>query len=98
MVEAISLVGFSAGIIAIMGYLPQIHKSFFLKKMDDVSGWLMVLFMTSAFLWTVYGLYKNDIILAGLSSVTFTLAVTLIVMKMTYEKKIPRQFLTKWIS
>ena len=89
MVEFISLIGLSAGVIAILGYLPQIHKSFSLKKMDDVSVWLMILFMSSSFLWTIYGIYKEDIILAGLSSVTFTLATILIIMKMIYEKKIP---------
>ena len=98
MVEIISLIGLSAGIIAIFGYLPQIHKSFSLRKMDEVSAWLMILFMTSSFLWMIYGIYKDDMILAGLSTVTFLLAMTLIIMKMIYEKKISSDFLTKLIS
>ena len=98
MVEFISLIGLSAGIIAILGYLPQIHKSFSLKKMNEVSVWLMILFMSSSFLWAIYGIYKEDLILAGLSTVTFTLAATLIIMKMIYEKKIPNNFLIKLTS
>ena len=94
MVESISLIGLSAGVIAILGYLPQIHKSFSLKKMDEVSIWLMILFMTSSLLWTIYGIYKADMILASLSAVTFSLASTLILMKVIYEKKISSNFLT----
>lgn len=84
--EFVSFIGLSAGVVAILGYLPQIHKSFSLKKMSEVSVWLMILFMTSSLLWTVYGLYKEDIILAGLSAITFILATILIIMKIFYEK------------
>ncbi|HET6517305.1 MAG TPA: SemiSWEET family transporter [Nitrosopumilaceae archaeon] len=93
--EAITMVGLSAGVIAILGYLPQIFKSFTLKKMDEVSVWLMILFMTSSLLWTIYGFYKQDIILSGLSSVTFSLATTLIVMKMIFEKRFSNNFILR---
>ena len=88
MEDFVTLVGLSAGVIAIAGYLPQIFKSFSLKKMDEVSSWLMILFMTSSFLWTIYGFYRQDMVLSSLSAVTFALATTLIVMKMFFEKQL----------
>lgn len=88
MMDSISLVGITAGTIAILGYLPQIHKSHKMKEMKDLSIWLMVLFTASSLLWTVYGILKYDFVLFCLSSVTFSLSLILITMKLLYEKKL----------
>lgn len=90
MEDLVTLVGLSAGVIAIGGYLPQIFKSFSLKKMDEVSSWLMILFMTSSFLWTVYGFWRQDMVLSSLSAATFALATTLIVMKIVFGKQLQK--------
>ena len=87
-VELISVVGTFAGTLSIMGYLPQIQKSLKLKSMNEVSLALLLLFTLSSLLWTIYGFYNSDFILGGLSTVTFSMGLILIIMKIIFGKKI----------
>lgn len=93
--ELISLVGVFAGSMSILGYLPQIIKSQKLKSMNEVSFLLLLLFTISSLLWMVYGLYKMDLILGGLSTVTFSMGLLLIIMKFVYEQKYMKYFTDK---
>ncbi len=87
MLELITVVGTIAGSVAILGYVPQIHKSQKSKSMKEVSTLLLMLFTLSSFLWTVYGFHEGDYVLGGLSMITFSLGTALISMKIVYEKK-----------
>jgi MtN3 and saliva related transmembrane protein len=91
-VEIISLVGIFAGTMSILDYLPQIIKSQKLKSMKEVSFLLLLLFTLSSLLWMTYGFYKADSILGGLSTITFSMGLMLIIMKFVYERKYMKYF------
>ncbi|HMB99749.1 MAG TPA: SemiSWEET family transporter [Flavobacteriaceae bacterium] len=90
--EIIAVVGIFAGTMSILGYLPQMVKSQKLKSMKEVSFLLLLLFTGSSLLWMIYGFYKTDLILGGLSTITFSMGLLLIIMKFVYEKKYLRYF------
>ena len=86
------IVGTFAGTMSILGYLPQIIKSQKLKSMKEFSSLLLFLFTLSSLLWMIYGFYKLDFILGGLSSITFSMGLMLIIMKIVFEKKYLKLF------
>lgn len=90
--ETIAVVGIFAGTLSIIGYLPQIITSQKLKSMKEVSFLLLLLFTMSSLLWMIYGFYKMDLILGGLSTITFSMGMTLIIMKFVYEKEFLKYF------
>lgn len=93
--ELISIVGIFAGSMSILGYLPQIIKSQKLKSMNEVSFLLLLLFTASSLLWMVYGFHKLDLILGGLSTITFSMGLLLITMKFVYAQKYLKYFTDK---
>ena len=56
------------------------------KKMFDVSGYLMILIASGMFLWIVYGVIKSDLVIIGTNATGFALNITLLGMKLRYDK------------
>jgi MtN3 and saliva related transmembrane protein len=79
-------VGTIAGILVLLSFIPQIMKAYKTKKMFDVSSYLMILIASGMFLWVVYGVIKSDLVIIGTNATGFALNVTLLVMKLKYDK------------
>jgi len=47
---------------------------------------LMILIASGMFLWVVYGVIKSDLVIIGTNATGFALNVTLLVMKLKYDK------------
>ena len=76
MLNFYELCGYGAGILFASGFIPQIHKSYTTKNMDDISyGWQFI-FLTGIIL----GIYIC-------SSVELTFMIILILMKVKYSQK-----------
>lgn len=82
----IALVGILATIFAVSSTVPQIIKGIKTKKMDDVSVWLIMALITGLSLWVVYGIAKNDTVIAGGNSVGVSLNVILLLLKIRYSR------------
>jgi MtN3 and saliva related transmembrane protein len=82
----IALVGISATIFAVSSTVPQIIKGIKTKKMDDVSVWLIMALITGLSLWVVYGIAKNDTVIAGGNSVGVSLNGILLLLKIKYSR------------
>ena len=82
----IALVGILATIFAVSSTLPQIIKGIKTKKMDDVSVWLIMALITGLSLWVVYGIAKNDTVIAGGNSVGVSLNGILLLLKIRYSR------------
>ena len=83
----IALVGILATIFAVSSTVPQIIKGIKTKKMDDVSVWLIMALITGLSLWVVYGIAKNDTVIAGGNSVGVSLNGILLLLKIRYSRK-----------
>jgi MtN3 and saliva related transmembrane protein len=79
-------IGTIAGILVLLSFIPQIIKAYKTKKMFDVSTYLMTLIAGGMFLWVVYGVIKSDPVIIGTNATGFALNVTLLVMKLKYDK------------
>jgi MtN3 and saliva related transmembrane protein len=82
----IALIGILATIFAVSSTVPQIIKGIKTKKMDDVSVWLIMALIMGLSLWVVYGIAKNDIVIAGGNSVGVSLNGILLLLKIKYSR------------
>ena len=80
------IIGIIAGILVMSSSIPQIIKSYKSKKMTDVSIYLMSLIASGLFLWIIYGLIRSDPIIIGTNAAGLGLNITLLIMKIKYEK------------
>jgi MtN3 and saliva related transmembrane protein len=80
------IIGIVAGILVLSSFIPQIMKAYKTKKMFDVSAHLMSLIASGMFLWIIYGFIRSDPVIIGTNAAGFTLNITLLVMKIRYDK------------
>jgi MtN3 and saliva related transmembrane protein len=85
---SLGILATAAGVTILAGWIPQILKGYRTKKLEDVSKFLVVLIAIGAFLWFIYGVEKNDPYIIGVNVVAIGLTMTVLVMKMKYEKKL----------
>ena len=82
--EIIELFGFVAGILVAISSLPQIIKSWKSKSTKDISiSWLFIN-LTGQVLWISYGFLKDSLSLIIMSSVTFLMVISVLILKMRY--------------
>lgn len=80
------IIGTVAGILVLSSFIPQLIKAYRTKKMSDVSIHLMILIASGMFLWVIYGLIRSDPVIIGTNATGFALNITLLVMKLRYDK------------
>ena len=88
---SITILGIAASVLILSGWVPQIVKGYRTKKLDDVSKYLMSLVAIGAFLWMIYGIERNDIIIVGVNVAAICLTMTVLAMKFKYKKHNPSQ-------
>jgi MtN3 and saliva related transmembrane protein len=79
-------IGTIAGILVLSSFIPQLVKAYKTKKMFDVSSYLMILIASGMFLWVVYGIIRSDPVIIGTNATGFALNVSLLIMKLRYDK------------
>ena len=84
---SITILGVAASVLILSGWIPQIVKGYKTKKLDDISKYLMLLVAIGAFLWMIYGFEKNDIIIIGVNVAAIFLTMTVLAMKLRYNKQ-----------
>jgi MtN3 and saliva related transmembrane protein len=86
MEDLVVWIGIIAGILVMSSSIPQIIKSYKSKKMSDVSIYLLGLIASGLLLWVVYGFIKLDPVLIVTNAAGLSLNVTLLIMKLKYDK------------
>ena len=64
--------------------VPQIRKSLRTRKTDDVSKWLIISLIAGLSLWVLYGVVKGDMIIIGANSISVSLNIFLLILKLKY--------------
>ena len=82
----VALIGIAATIFAVSSTVPQIIKGIKTRKMDDVSVWLIMALIVGLSLWVIYGIAKDDIVIAGGNSVGVSLNLILLLLKIKYSR------------
>ena len=81
------IIGILAGILILSGWVPQIMRGYRTKKLNDVSSYLMICIFAGAVLWLIYGIEIDDVYVMGVNVAAMFLTMTVLCMKLKYERK-----------
>ncbi len=79
-------IGFAAGTLTTLAYLPQALHSFRTRSVRDLSRTMLVALNAGLLLWVVYGFWIRSLPLILANLLTFVLAFPLLVMKLRFHK------------
>jgi MtN3 and saliva related transmembrane protein len=83
--DSITLVGFIAGTLTTVAYVPQVIRSLRLKKTDDISLTMLVLYAVGVFLWFVYGVWSDALPIISANGISLVLILLLLGIKLRYR-------------
>ena len=82
----LGIVAILAGILILIGWVPQIIQGYKTKKLEDVSKYFSLHIFAGAVLWLVYGIEIDDMYIIGVNVAAMFLTMTVLIMKLKYEK------------
>jgi MtN3 and saliva related transmembrane protein len=83
--DTIILVGYIAGTLTTLSFVPQVARAWKLKETRDLSLTMLLLFALGVLLWTFYGVWTGSMPIIAANVITFILILVLIWMKITYQ-------------
>ena len=83
--DTASIIGYFAGAITTIAFVPQLIKIWKTKSTKDISLITFVAFCLGVFLWMIYGiiLHSKPVIIAN--SIGFVLGIIIIILKIKYK-------------
>ena len=82
----LTILGISAGVLILSGWVEQIIKGYKTKSLKDVSKYLMVFISGGSILWLIYGIIVADVFIIGTNIAAIFLMMIVLFMKKRYEK------------
>jgi MtN3 and saliva related transmembrane protein len=82
--DMIVLVGYIAGTLTTLSFVPQVARAWKLKETRDLSLAMLLLFALGVLLWTLYGVWTGSLPIIAANIVTFVLILVLLWMKIKY--------------
>ena len=83
--QVISIVGFAAGTLTTISFIPQVHKTWRTRSCDDLSWGMLLAFTTGVVLWLVYGLFLLSEPIIAANAATLALLVMIIALKAKFR-------------
>ncbi|MGB7789461.1 SemiSWEET family sugar transporter [Methanoregula sp.] len=83
--DTIVLVGYIAGTLTTVSFVPQVIKAWKMRETRDLSLAMLVLFGIGILLWTLYGLWTGSLPIIAANVITFVLILVLLFMKVRYR-------------
>lgn len=83
--DRIVLIGYFAGILTTLSFVPQVIRAWNLKETRDLSLAMLLLFALGVLLWTLYGVWTGSMPIIAANVITFILILILLRMKITYR-------------
>lgn len=81
------IIGYAAGLCAVIITLPQIYRVIRTKKTKDVSLWTIILLMMTSLLYTIYGILIDSMPLIVMDTISFVLEGVLLSLKIYFDCK-----------
>ena len=81
----IEILGFLAGALTTISFLPQVIKTWNSKSAEDVSVVMFILFISGVGLWCAYGWEIHSISIVVANVITFILASIILLLKVVFE-------------
>ncbi len=83
--ELVTAIGFTAGALTTVAFLPQLQRTWKTRSADDVSLAMLLTFTTGVLLWFVYGLLVQSWPIVVTNVVTFLLTAAILVLKLRFR-------------
>ncbi|MHB8052490.1 MAG: SemiSWEET transporter [Methanoregula sp.] len=83
--DTIVLVGYIAGTLTTISFIPQVARAWKLKETRDLSFAMLLLFALGVLLWALYGVWIGSIPIIAANVITFILILVLLWMKINYQ-------------
>jgi MtN3 and saliva related transmembrane protein len=83
--DTIVIVGYIAGALTTVSFVPQVARAWQLKETRDLSLAMLFLFALGVLLWTVYGVWTGSMPIIAANVITFILILVLLWMKFRYS-------------
>ena len=80
------IIGYIAGLVIIVSWIPQVVKSYKTKNVNDLSIIMIILILTGTVLWISYALLVKDKPVFAVNAVLVILISYLLYLKIKYEK------------
>lgn len=81
------IVGSTAAILTMFGFVPQVRKMHKTHSVDGVSLFMLIQCSVGAILWAIYGAYRGDYILIIPNVITLTTLIMAIGLYFKYKGK-----------
>ena len=85
--ETWTVLGFLAGMLTTVGFVPQIVKGYRTKRMNDVSLTMPVLLSLGMALWFFYGVILDDLPIMMWNMIALGLNIAVICLIISYRRK-----------
>lgn len=83
--DTILIVGYIAGVLTTISFVPQVIRAWKLKETRDISLAMLILFAAGIFLWTCYGFWTESPPIIMANVITFVLILVLLGLKIWYK-------------
>lgn len=81
-----TILGFLAGTLTTVAFLPQVRHTYRCKSAADISWTMLITFNCGLFLWFVYGIYLHSWPMILANAITMFLQAFIIGMKVKYGR------------
>jgi len=80
-----TLIGFLAGGLTTLSFLPQVVKTARSRSARDLSGSMLLVFLIGLVLWTIYGLQVGSLPIIAANVITIGLVGAILAMKVRFN-------------
>lgn len=83
--NGVDILGYSAGAITSLTFLPQVIKTWKEKSAKDISLMMFLIAATNEIMWIAYGILRNDWVIILTNAVILVMSLTMIYLKFKYK-------------
>jgi MtN3 and saliva related transmembrane protein len=81
----VEILGYSAGAVTALTFLPQVIKTWKEKSARDISLMMFVIAVINEIMWIWYGILLNNWIIISTNSILLVMSSAMICMKLIYK-------------
>jgi MtN3 and saliva related transmembrane protein len=82
----VDILGYSAGAITALTFLPQVIKTWKEKSAKDISLLMFIIAAINEVMWIWYGILLNNWVIILTNSIVLAMSTTMICLKLMYNK------------
>jgi MtN3 and saliva related transmembrane protein len=80
-------IGLAAGALTTLSFVPQLLRTWRLRRAHDMSGWWLASFISGITMWLIYGLLLPSMPIIVANSATLALILPILAMKVSYRDR-----------